>query len=726
VTTPRDLEHSELAARALLESEQGFRSAFDYAAIGMALVGLDGSWLHVNEAVCELLGYSREELLETTFQDVTHPDDLEADLALVAELVAGELRTYQLEKRYFDKEGEVVWVLLSVSLVRDDDGNPEYFISQIQDISERKRAEADRDRLRDELHHAQKLEAIGRLAGGVAHDFNNMLTAIKGYSELLLEKLEPHTALHGHALQIKRAAEQASALPRQLLAFSRKQALEPELVDLSEIVGNIGELLQRLIGETITVDTSACRPAFAWVDTGQLEQVLVNLALNARDAMTEGGTLIVETKTVEVDEDLAAEHDVPAGRYSLIGVDDTGHGIDAETRARVFEPFFTTKAVGHGSGLGLASVYGTISQSGGFIRLESEPGQGARFEIYLPAADGVEAAASADQRRRAPGVLLAEDEEIVRDLAVSVLEGAGFEVRTAVDGLEALELFDACPGEIDVVVTDLVMPELSGRALAARIKERSPETPIVYMSGYTDEAADPQAPHDGGRFLQKPFSAALLVDAVRKAVTIDGEITCVVADDHPAVLDAVSQFLERRGIRVVAVAATGDEALHSIGVHHPSVALVDIAMKPLDGIEVAQRARTLSPDTRIVMYTGHRDAERLAQAREAGVCGFVLKEASLDDLAQALFVVAGGGTYVDPELAGLATESSRARAVSLTRREQEILSHLAAGKTNDKVAQELGISAETVQSHVHNAMGKLDAGTRTEAVATALRLSLIS
>src|SRR5207248_7677810 len=328
------------------------------------------------------------------------------------------------EYRYLTPDGRVVWVQDATYLVNDEHGEPAFVQGYLLDITERKLAEAERDRLREELHHAQKLEAIGRLAGGVAHDFNNMLTAIKGYSELLLEKLEPDTPLGAYAAQIKRAAEQAAVLPKQLLAFSRKQSLEPVLVDLGEVVASMAELLRPLIGERIEVETSALTPARAWVDAGQLEQVLINLALNARDAMPDGGRLSIESASVEVGDDLAAKHEVARGRYARIAVADTGLGIDAETRARIFEPFFTTKPTGLGSGLGLSSVYGTINQSGGFIRLESTPGVGTRFEIYLPAAAAVDTP-------RGPGVLLAEDEPSVRDLAVQLLGGAGFDVRPA-------------------------------------------------------------------------------------------------------------------------------------------------------------------------------------------------------------------------------------------------------------------------------------------------------
>ena len=587
----RDISERRAAASALLMSEERFRSAFDHAGIGMALVGLDGRWLQVNESLCRLLGWSREELLRKTFQDVTHPDDVGSDLSHVQRLVAGETRSYQMEKRYLDRAGRVIWGLLSVSLVRDADGRPGYFIRQIQDVTALKESDADRDRLRGELHHSQKLEAIGRLAAGVAHDFNNMLTAIEGYSELLLAKLDPHAPEHAHAAQIKRAAEQAATLPRQLLAFGRRQTLEPRVVDLREVVRNIDELLRSIVSARVRLETITTEPAFAYVDADKLEQALINLVVNARDAMPDGGRVTISIAAEDVDEVLAAEHDVAAGPYSVVRVEDTGQGIGPETIGQIFEPFFTTKPSGLGSGLGLASVYGTVNQSGGFVRVESQLGKGARFDIFLPTADEANAPS-----RRTLGVLVAEDEPLVRDLAVSVLEGGGFAVRSAANGQDALELFERHAEAIDVVVTDMVMPEIGGKELAARVLERRPETPIVYMSGYTDEA--PAGDPEGGAptFLQKPFSAETLVSTVRAATRAQGD---------------------------------------------------------------------------------------------AG-----------------------------------ASAPGEVRA-TLTRREREVLTLVAEGGTNEKVAQTLGISTETVQSHVRNAMGKLGAETRTEAVATAIRRSLI-
>jgi len=972
------------AEAALLQSERRFRRSFESAAIGMALVAPDGRFLEVNDSLCELVGYGRDELVSLTFQDITHAEDLELDLEYVRKMLAGEIRSYQMEKRYFHRDGGIVWVLLSVSLVTSAEGEPVHFVSQIQDITarklaqealersetqlaeaqqlahlgswkldyatgaisvsrefrriyglraagavtrdllqawvhpddaeavaasalhqppagefaevefrivrldeslrwvysrweqvfdgdvavglrgfvqdvterkqaeqqladaerryrslveqlplgvyvrpldltkpniyaspqvepmlgysaeewetnpdllaqivhpddrervldaasnlrttgtpihdeyryiardgrtvwvqdetyvvaddsgapayvqgfllditERKRAELERDRLRDELHHAQKLEGLGRLAGGIAHDFNNMLTAIKGYSELLVDSLEPGSAAHAEARQIKRAAEQAAELPQQLLAFGRKQTLEPVLLDLNDAVTATGRLLRHLLTEKIKLVTDlAARHAYANVDPSQVEHVLVNLALNARDAMRDGGTLTLTTRDIEVAPALAREHDVAPGPYVSVAVTDTGAGMDEATKARIFEPFFTTKAPGAGSGLGLARVYGTVTQSGGFLQVMSEPGAGTTIAINLPrAAAGPVPAREPEPATLGPAVLLAEDEDVVRDFAGAVLERAGYRIHAAADGAQALELYEQLDGRVNALVTDLVMPGLGGRELRDRIRALDPTLPVVFMSGYADQPVEPQQDDDVA-FLQKPFSPRSLVEAVRErldTVAPAEAITCVVADDHPAVLDAVSRFLESKDIRVTQ-AASGEEALQAIQGLQPALAVVDASMSPVDGLDVTRRTAALSPSTKTVVYTGHHDSALLGQALDAGASGLVFKEAPLTELERALRIVAEGGTYVDPELAA-SVAAAREALPSLTRRELQILGLVADGMTNEKVAESLSISPETVQSHVRNAMVKLGAESRTEAVATALRLSLIA
>ncbi len=857
----------------LRDAEARFRSFFESAPIGEAIVAPDGRFLEVNSALCQIVGYSESELRAKTFQVITHPDDLGADLEFVRQMLAGAIRTYQMEKRYLHKNGQIVWALLTVSLVRSSSDEPRYFISQIQDITERRLeqeaiksseallaeaqrlahigswewdvvadtvfwsdelytifdvdpatrltyatyvetihpddrskveseieragtdgepyevdhrvvrttgavrwiqgrgrvrmgpdgpismwgtaqditermdAESERDRLRAALFDAQKLEAIGRLAGGVAHDFNNMLTAIKGYSELLLSGLQPGTRPHHEAEQIRRAAEQASSLPEQLLAFARKQPLEAKLVDINTLVTTASELLRHLIGERIELLTiPAPTPAFAKVDPDRVEQILVNLALNARDAMPTGGVLTITVSTTEDAELDPSDVGGDREQYVVISVADDGQGMDAATRDRAFEPFFTTKPQGKGSGLGLASVHGTVTQSGGSVQLESEPGRGTTVRLIFPAAAAGPAASVPPSSDRAPVALLAEDEDLVRELVASVLEREGFEVHATRNGVEALEQLDRIGRPLDLLVTDLVMPRMGGRELAERVAETQPRSSTVFISGYSEESPTVagQAPR-GSAFVSKPFSPDALMRIVNTIIarsvtsrsvtsgppnaeteTATETVTCVIADDHPAVLDSVSRYLEEAGIAINARASRADDALREISAHRPMIALVDVTMEPFNGIEVARQVAVSSPQTSVVVYTGHHDHVLLRQALEAGARGFVLKDSPLPDLVAALHSVAAGGTYVDARLAGaLAEAATETPLAALTKRERQILTLLAGGMTNEKAARELGISGETIQSHVRNAMTKLDADTRTQAVATAIRQALI-
>jgi DNA-binding NarL/FixJ family response regulator len=507
-------------------------------------------------------------------------------------------------------------------------------------------------------------------------------------------------------------------------------------------------MVGQLLGEAVELKVFAyAEDARVLIDPGYIEQVLLNLAVNASEAMPEGGVVTITTRGRDLDEHEAAELDVPAGPHVVLAVTDRGEGMDAATKSKIFEPFFTTKATG--SGLGLSTVYGIVRQCGGLIRVDSQPGEGSTFEVWLPHEQGGDAREWArlpehDTRGTGVGtVLLAEDEPLVRELAVAVLERSGYRVLSAATGEEALMVFERNQDAIDVLVADMVMPGMGGRELAERVLARRPQAPVVLMSGYTEDPPvidregirEPLFPH----FLQKPFAPSALVERV--AVSIEGSqesdhdaplegrsiATCLVADDHPAVLDSVSSYLHQNRFEVVARASRGDDALALIAREQPAIALLDVRMAALTGIEVARRASQVAPKTRIALFTGYGDRGMLEQALDAGARAFILKEAPLPELLRALTIVATGGTYVDPELAGTLASGQTAEALSpITKREQQVLGLVADGMTNDKVAEALGISPETVQSHVRNAMAKLDADTRTQAVATAFRRSLLA
>ena len=736
--TAQDITDRKESEQRLAEAERRYRTLVEQLPLVTYVRPLDMSIpnIYVSPQVEAMLGYPASEWESNPglLAGIVHPEDREHVLADARRVRAGGAPIRD-EYRYITPDGGIVWVQDETYVVCDPEGEPLYVQGFLLDITERKRAEAERDRLRDELHHAQKLEAVGRLAGGVAHDFNNMLTAIKGYGELLVVALAPGTASHEHASQIVRAAEQAAVLPQQLLAFGRKQALEPRLIDLNEVVLSASRLLRHVLTDAVELVTMPVAiPAHAFVDPSRIEHVLLNLAVNARDAMPDGGTVTIATRSEDVAVATAVEHGVGPGAYVVLSVADTGVGMDEATLERAFEPFFTTKARGEGSGLGLASVYGTVSQSGGFVQARSEPGVGTTVEIHLPCASGAACDAGAGEKRPR-SILLAEDELLVQRLAADVLGSAGFDVTVACDGERALELYERHGGSFDALVTDLVMPGLGGRELSERLAERNPDLPVLFLSGYSEEIAA-GALNGAHSFLPKPFSPPALVEAVRRVTTRYGAdgcsgpakreelLTCVVADDHPAVLDSVSSYLESRGIRV-SRARSGEEALEQIEALRPEIAVLDVAMGSLGGIDVARRIAEVSPDTLPVVYTGARDRSLLERAVDAGARGVVLKEAALPDLERAIRAVAAGDTYVPAELSSALTAASGLERQPLTAREQEVLRLVADGLTNEKVASRLGISPETVQSHVRHAMEKLEADTRTEAVAKALRLALI-
>ena len=420
-----------------------------------------------------------------------------------------------VEATWKRRDGHLLTVQLSVRAVRDGTGHVEYYETFVRDVT-------DQRRLQQQLLQSQKMEAVGRLAGGIAHDFNNLLTVITSYSDLLLEDLGTDDPKRSDVEQVRKAADGAAALTRQLLAFSRQQVVEPRVVSLNAVVESLQKILRRVLGEDVELaatpgpDLGAVR-----ADVGQLEQVLMNLAVNARDAMPTGGKLTIETGNVEHDPAFARGHGAAAVRqFVMLAVTDTGVGMDEATKARIFEPFFTTKEPGKGTGLGLATVYGIVQQSGGFIWVYSEPGHGTTFKIYLPRVDapaeGVAVTAVAPVGRGTETVLLAEDAAAVRAVARQVLERQGYTVLEAPDGELALHLAQRHSGPIHLLLTDVVMPGMSGRQLADRLAPARPDMKVLYASGYTDDSVVRHGVlEEGMPYLQKPFTPESLARKVR-------------------------------------------------------------------------------------------------------------------------------------------------------------------------------------------------------------------
>ena len=657
---------------ALHESEERERLLFEEAGIGMAVCHLDGRIERVNAALCEFLGYTAGELATLRYQDVMHPDDLALDTQDSDRLLAGTIRRFTSERRYRRRDGSVVWGALTVALLRDASGAPLRRIAQVQDVTERRRAEqalaaaraaleesearyrhivenapgmvyqyvfppagpgrysfvsegartmfgvAPEDAVRDsgalldlihpedrprfsdlareakeragafrwegrvrlhsgeiryvqvvardqrrtdgtvlsdglvvdvtearlaaqrlreseeQLRHTQKMEAVGRLAGGVAHDFNNLITIIRASASFLLEDTSEADPRRDDVRQIAAAAERAAALTRQLLTFSRRQPVTTKALDLNEIVANLRPMLARVIGENIAFSVALHdRPAMVMGDVGQVEQALVNLAINARDALPDGGRLGMEVSMVSLDS-LAAVGSASygdaatPGRYARLSVWDNGTGMPQDVCARAFEPFFTTKEAGRGTGLGLSMVYGMVKQAGGHVHVESALGEGTLFELYLPLYEGAEAAPAGrtGTTREAEGtetILLVEDEPGLRALARRILERQGYSVLACANGSEALVTAAGLAAPLHLVLTDVVMPEMNGRVMAERLRIERPEVAVVYMSGYTDDDAVLRGVLEAdASYIQKPFAPAELLRVVRE--TLDAPV----------------------------------------------------------------------------------------------------------------------------------------------------------------------------------------------------------
>lgn len=690
VTTRKQMEQD------LRLSQEQFSNAFEYAPIGIGLVSPAGRWLEVNKALCDLLGYTTAEMLQKTFQEITHPDDLQADLRYVGQMLSGEIRSYRMEKRYFHKSGRVVWIALSVSLVRDKNGRPLHFISQVEDITARKhtdeelrrinralvtlsngnqalmrattesellheicrvivrdggyrmawvgfaendsdksvriaaadgadggylkelritwgdtltgrgptgrairtgRAAVCRDALtdpdfapwrddavkrgfrssaalpllidgatigvltiyadevdsfnseelkllaaladnlsygitalrvsqqkqraedalkqaQDSLHKSQKMEALGQLAGGVAHDFNNLLGVIMGYTDLLEKDISAEASSMQRITAIRKSAERAAALTSQLLAFSRRQVLQPRVQSLNALVTDTEAILRRLIGEDIEIVVSL-DPELGnvRVDPSQIVQVIINLAVNARDAMPDGGKITIETANVRTaDEIRRPGPSLPRGDYVMFSLADIGTGMDEVTMSHVFEPFFTTKPLGKGTGLGLATVFGIVQQSGGTIFLDSELGKGSTFRIYLPRVtqapeEVLLQITPAAPVRASETVLLVEDEEPMREMLIEHMEACGYRVIFAANGGNALTIAEQYAGQIDLLVTDVIMPQMSGPALVGSLLKTRPGMKVMYMTGYTaDKLGDSTLLESEAGVIEKPFS----------------------------------------------------------------------------------------------------------------------------------------------------------------------------------------------------------------------------
>lgn len=507
----RDIARREQAVGAVRESEERFRSIFEQAAIGVAQVAPDGRWLCVNQRLCDIVGYAREELLEMAVQDITCADDLPAHLESVRRILARESPTCSTENRYIRRDGSLTWINLILSLVRDPAGEPKYFIAVVEEIDDRKWED-------EQSRHAQKLEMMGTLTGGVAHDFSNLLMVISGYTTLIRRSLPPNAQRRRYLKAIEQAIQQATGVTRALMTFSHKMVAEKSPFDLGKNLTDSMRLLRRVLPAAVEIIVDVPSGLNAWVngDAIQIQQVLLNLVVNARDAMPEGGQLRIALCREQ------ADPGAPGPPSAVLLVEDTGTGMSAKILPRIFEPSFATKPRGHGTGLGMSVVHWIIADHRGQFDVDSKPGGGTQFTIRLPLCDPPEAAFGqgpdvCEECGRGELILVVEDDAHIRSLLRSTLRLEGYEVLLAADGIEALAALRAQDGRIRLLMLDLDLPRLDGLACLREVRKTRPDLPAIIVTGSLQFGPD-QLPGHKVELLRKPFLLSELLGAVARAL----------------------------------------------------------------------------------------------------------------------------------------------------------------------------------------------------------------
>jgi PAS domain S-box-containing protein len=605
--------------RRLRHSERRFKNAFENALSGMVLAGPDNEVVEVNTAFSDMLGYSNEGIRGISMQTLIHADDRDRILKAMCDVRNRRMNVAQLEHRLMHRDGTPVWVDVSFSLAEDVEDDS-YVVIQAQDISQRKKAEAEKEILESQLRQSQKMEAVGHLAGGVAHDFNNLLAVIGNYADFVAADLDPSSPSGEDVREIRAAATRGAQLTRQLLTFSRKEVVRPRVLDVTHALIELKRILTRTIGEHIDLRiTHPDGTSNTMIDPGEFEQVVMNLALNARDAMPEGGTLTISSDVVDLDISYTDTHPgLRPGRYVCVNVSDTGSGMDRDTQTRVFEPFFTTKERGAGTGLGLATVYGIATRANGHVTVYSEPGLGTTFRVYLPLSSEPVAEPTNEKIEEVPAkgetILVVEDEPGLLRVAARILRNHGYQVIEASSGHEAMRHLQEGSAIVDLLLTDIVMPGMSGRQL----EERS-GLPTLYMSGYTDDIVAQQGVLGSGEILvQKPFTAIELLTKVQEALnqleatgvvgnpsTGKDATRVLVVDDEGPLTEVIGMLLEANEFKSVWKAEDPRQAIELASRVKPHVAILDYQMPDLDGPAVAQALRDLFPEIKILLFSGY-------------------------------------------------------------------------------------------------------------------------
>ncbi len=509
----QDITERKKTEESLLRSEERFRKYFNTSMLGIAITSPEMRWIEVNDKLCDILGYTREELGNVTWADLTPEEDLETELKLYGKALSAQYRGSLLEKRYRRRDGTLIDVEISAAPVFKSDGTLDYLISLVQDITARKKLE-------NQVLHAHKMEAIGTLAGGIAHDFNNLLMGIQGYVSLMLYDIDSPQNHREKLKNMEDLVKSGAGLTRQILGFARGGRFEVKSINVNELLGTTAEVFARTTKDVVVHQRFQEDPYTVEADQGQLEQVFLNLFVNAWHAMPGGGDLYVSTENVRIDEDYAKVYLAKPGNYLKISITDSGVGMDEKTKERIFEPFFTTREMGRGSGLGLATAYGIVKGHNGIIDVISEKGGGSTFIILLPASEKRPAEKKKDPNQVARGtetILLVDDEERVVEVNKALLEMIGYTVFTAYSGREAVEVYKSRGASIDLVVLDMIMPDMGGEATFKTLRKIDPEAKVMLSSGYAldGQAAEIMSLGCLG-FLQKPFNLAELSDKIRE------------------------------------------------------------------------------------------------------------------------------------------------------------------------------------------------------------------